>query len=70
MSYIRCVSCGGLIANKYLQYNEGVREIENKDVSTEEKQIMMKELLDSLHVPKYCCRMRIMANQYKTGIFT
>lgn len=70
MSYIRCVSCGGLIANKYLLYNEGVIEIENKEITDEEKQTQMKELLDSLNVSKYCCRMRIMSNQYKTGIFT
>ena len=42
---VRCFTCGGLIADKYSEYQERIR--------TGEKE---SEVLDMLGIKRYCCR--------------
>ncbi len=59
--YIVCPTCGRVLADKYLPYEEGLLEINEKKISQEEKEKEIIKLMDSLDIPRerYCCRMRI-----------
>lgn len=60
--YIICPTCGRLLADKYLPYEEGLLKINNdKKLKNEDKEKELIKLMDSLDIPKdnYCCRMRL-----------
>lgn len=61
--YIKCPSCGRLLADKELIFEEGIKRINNEVLNEEEREKKIMELVDSLEIPKnnYCCKMRIMS---------
>ena len=60
--YIKCPSCGRLLADKELLFDKGIKEINNEILNNDERQQRIMKLVDSLQIPKnnYCCKMRIM----------
>ncbi len=63
MLYLTCVTCGRLLADKMIPYEEGLKKICDNPNLTKKQQYDEKiKLIDSLKIPKdrYCCRMRLM----------
>lgn len=60
--YIKCPSCGRLLADKELLFDKGIKEINNEILNDNEREQRIMKLVDSLQIPKnnYCCKMRIM----------
>ena len=60
--YIKCPSCGRLLADKELLFDKGIKEINNEILNDDEREQRIMKLVDSLQRPKnnYCCKMRIM----------
>ena len=60
--YIKCPSCGRLLADKELLFDKGIKEINNEILNDDEREQRIMKLVDSLQIPKnnYCCKMRIM----------
>ena len=62
MLYATCPTCGFLLADKQLPYESGIEKIlADKQLSENEKNTKRTELLDSLGVFRYCCRMRMLS---------
>ena len=58
---VRCFSCGRVIASDYITIKnkvEYVREVENRNPSSEEVQ----KMLDELGIDRYCCRRMIISH--------
>ena len=61
MIYSSCPTCGFFIGNLVEGFEKSKIEIcSNSDLSDEEQQKQITELLKNLKVRRYCCRMRIM----------
>ena len=60
--YIKCPSCGRLLADKELLFDKGIKEINNEILNDDEREQRIMKLVDSLQIPKnnYCCKMRIL----------
>ena len=60
--YIKCPSCGRLLGDKEIKYEEGIKKINSEILTDEERQEKISELINSLEIPKnnYCCKMRLM----------
>ncbi len=60
--YIKCPSCGRLLADKELLFDKGIKEINNEILNDDEREQRIMKLVNSLQIPKnnYCCKMRIM----------
>ena len=60
--YIKCPSCGRLLADKELLFDKGIKEINNEILNDDEREQRIMKLVDSLQIPKnnYCCKLRIM----------
>lgn len=60
--YIKCPSCGRLLADKEIKYEEEIKKINNEVLTEEERESKIMKLIDSLEIPKnnYCCKIRIM----------
>ncbi len=70
MFYLRCPSCGYILANRQELYDKGLEEIESNPNNDEETKITLKEkLVQSLEFKKYCCNGRIIVTKNKTEIF-
>lgn len=62
MLYVSCPTCGYFLAQKITEYEEKKKNIcTNPSFSTEEKENKLAELLLSLNIRRYCCKMRIMS---------
>lgn len=58
MSYPVCPTCGFLLADKELKYEEELKKLlESKDKNTNDN---LGKILDKLQITRYCCRMRMM----------
>ena len=60
--YIVCPTCGRLLADKYLIYEEKLLNINNNNkLNNIDKEKEINKLMDDLQIPKdnYCCRMRL-----------
>jgi len=53
--YIRCVSCGGVLADKQIPYEEGIKRIAN-DPKIINKEKARGKLLNELDIKNLCCR--------------
>lgn len=60
--YIKCPSCGRLLADKEMIFEEGIKKINSEVLNEDEREKKIMDLVDSLEIPKnnYCCKMRIM----------
>jgi len=54
---IRCFTCGGLVADKWLRYEEATKNMKNKNDKEE-----MKYLFEELGLKKHCCRRMLLSN--------
>ena len=60
MLYLRCPTCGVLLGNKVIEYEEQINKINALlDLSTNERIKKRQELLEKLDVNRYCCKMRM-----------
>lgn len=58
-NYPRCPTCGNLLCDKLLPFREEVQNINLLDISIDEKNKMIEDLHDKLHINNACCRMRM-----------
>ena len=64
MIYITCPTCGFFIGSKTIEYDTKKEKIcSNSKLTEEEKAVEIQELLKSLKIRRYCCRMRIMTTK-------
>ena len=62
MLYLTCPTCGYFLGQKTLEWETKSNEIcSNPNFSDEEKEEKKQELLVSLKLPRYCCRMRMIS---------
>jgi DNA-directed RNA polymerase subunit N (RpoN/RPB10) len=62
MLYITCPTCGYFLAQITIEYEEQKEKIcSNPDLSTEEKNKKLSELILNLGLRRYCCKMRVMS---------
>ena len=62
MLYLTGPTCGYFLGQKTLEWENKSDEIcNNHKLSYEEKEKKKQELLLSLKLPRYCCRMRMMS---------
>jgi DNA-directed RNA polymerase subunit N (RpoN/RPB10) len=62
MLYLTCPTCGYFLGQKTVEWETKSEEIcNNHKLSYEEKEKKKQELLLSLKLPRYCCRMRMMS---------
>lgn len=61
MLYITCPTCGYFLGFKTVEWENKSNEICNDPkLSDDEKEKKKSELLMSLNLPRYCCKMRMM----------
>ena len=61
MLYYKCPTCGTILANKQIPFEQGMLKICNNEKLTEkQKEIEKKKLLDELYILNVCCRMRML----------
>jgi len=60
MIYIVCPTCGRTISSRQQIYDEKLEDIDNKNISIEEKKKLNTELINSLQLTRVCCKMRVM----------
>ena len=62
MLYLTCPTCGYFLGQKTIEWETKSEEIcNNHKLSSEEKEQKKQEVLLSLKLPRYCCRMRMMS---------
>ena len=62
MLYLTCPTCGYFLGQKTIQYEEKKKIIcSNPTLLQEEKDEQLAQLLNSLNLKRYCCKMRMMA---------
>lgn len=62
MLYLTCPTCGYFLGQKTLEWENKSDEIcSNPKLTLEEKEKKKQELIISLKLPRYCCRMRMMS---------
>ena len=57
---VRCFSCGKVVASDYVKYMERMNEIKSsgREVTPDE----ISNILNDLHVDRYCCRRMILSH--------
>ena len=62
MEYLTCPTCGYLIGQKSIEYNLKKDQIcANKDFTADQINDKLSDLMKSLKIRRYCCRMRLMS---------
>ena len=62
MEYLTCPTCGYFIGQKSIEYNiERDKICSNKDLTQDMVNDKLAELMQSLKIRRYCCRMRLMS---------
>jgi DNA-directed RNA polymerase subunit N (RpoN/RPB10) len=59
MKYVVCPTCGKVLADVEIEYDTKNLEITSSKLSDKEKGIKRKELIESMGISRYCCKMRI-----------
>jgi len=59
MKYMCCPTCGKVLGDIEIDYEIKSNEIMMQNISEEEKLVKRKELIESMGVIRYCCKMRI-----------
>jgi len=62
----RCFTCGHVLADIEIDYEEGLKNIDNNiklndDQKSEAKRILVNELLPDRWEKRYCCRTRLLS---------
>jgi DNA-directed RNA polymerase subunit N (RpoN/RPB10) len=61
MIYLKCPSCGTVIGNRQIPYENKLKEIDNNPNIDEDAKLDQKnKLINSLEIKRSCCKMRIM----------
>jgi DNA-directed RNA polymerase subunit N (RpoN/RPB10) len=56
----KCFSCGKFLADIQLEYESKKEEIDSKSsLTNEEKKQKKRELLEKLHIRRWCCRSQV-----------
>ena len=64
MLYIICPTCGTLLGDKTITYENNKKDIcTNPTLSSDEKEKALSQLLLGLGLRRYCCKMRIMTSK-------
>jgi DNA-directed RNA polymerase subunit N (RpoN/RPB10) len=64
MIYIVCPTCGYFIGSKTIEYETKKAVIcANEELSEEQQAAEIQQLLKSLNIRRYCCRMRVMTTK-------
>ena len=64
MIYIVCPTCGYFIGSKTIEYETKKAIIcANEELSEEQQAAEIQQLLKSLNIRRYCCRMRVMTTK-------
>tara|TARA_E500000178_G_C16340651_1_gene453082 strand:- start:275 stop:502 length:228 start_codon:yes stop_codon:yes gene_type:complete len=64
MIYSKCPTCGFFIGNISDSFEKKKEEIcSNTNLSEEEQEKQISEVLKNLKIRRYCCRMRIMSSK-------
>ena len=59
MKYLVCPTCGKVLGDTEIDYEIKYAEIMSSNISEQEKNIKNKELIESMGIKRYCCKMRI-----------
>ena len=59
MKYVICPTCGKVLADIEIDYEIKSNEIMTQNIPEEEKLVKRKELIESMGIIRYCCKMRI-----------
>ena len=60
MLYTTCPTCGFLLADKEVEFEEGLKKLcENKKLTDKEKIEETYKIINKLGINRYCCRMRL-----------
>lgn len=60
MIYLKCPTCGTVIGNRQIIYENKLKEIDNNPNMDEDAKLDQKnKLINSLELKRYCCKMRI-----------
>jgi DNA-directed RNA polymerase subunit N (RpoN/RPB10) len=62
---ILCFTCGNLLGDKQLQYEEFLKRIQDNKLTREQEKDQEKnqekDFLDKLEIESYCCKMNLMS---------
>ncbi len=62
---ILCFTCGNLLGDKQLQYEEFLKRIQDNKLTCEQEKDQEKnqekDFLDKLEIESYCCKMNLMS---------
>ncbi len=65
-----CVSCNKLLADVHFEFEEQKEKIDTDIKLTDtERAKQTAELLDKLHINRYCCRQRVLTYTKKVTLF-
>ena len=60
MKYLICPTCGKVLADIEIDYEiKGEKIMTSSTLSEEEKIVKRKELIESMGIKRYCCKMRV-----------
>ena len=59
MKYLVCPTCGKVLGDIEIDYEIKTIEIMMQKISEQEKIVKRKELIESMGITRYCCKMRI-----------
>jgi DNA-directed RNA polymerase subunit N (RpoN/RPB10) len=59
MKYLVCPTCGKVLGDVEIDYDQKSNEIMMSNISEKEKIIKRKELIESMGIHRYCCKMRL-----------
>jgi DNA-directed RNA polymerase subunit N len=65
---IRCMSCGKVLADKWVFYEQECKKIEQQDENNEEpaakgiEKVSRKKILDDLGLTRICCRRHMLGH--------
>jgi DNA-directed RNA polymerase subunit N (RpoN/RPB10) len=59
MKYLVCPTCGKVLGDIEIDYEIKSKEIMSMNISEQEKVVKNRELIESMGIIRYCCKMRI-----------
>ena len=59
MKYLVCPTCGKVLGDIEIDYEIKSKEIMSMNISEQEKVVKNRELIESMGIFRYCCKMRI-----------